>query len=99
MTTLKDWVFLCSPQALLLAFPALLSGLILTWLSRNSTNDAALPLAMILIPALFYFVAWLSGAGLEGARDAGWVGGTTSSNAHASTSLGWVVSHSFFSLT
>ena len=76
MTTLKDWLFLCNPQALLLATPALLSGLVLTWLSRNSTNDAALPLVMILIPALFYVIIWLSGAGLDGARDTGWVGGT-----------------------
>ena len=76
MTTLNDWLFLCNPHALLLATPALLSGLILTWLSRNSTNDAALPLVMILIPALFYVIIWLSGAGLDGARDTGWVGGT-----------------------
>ena len=96
MTTLKDWVFLFNPQALLLAFPALLSGLVLTWLSRNSTNDAALPLAMILIPALFYVVSWLSGAGLDGARDAGWVGGTRSRNAHALTSLAEVVIYSSF---
>lgn len=77
MTTLKDWVYVLNLEAVLLATPALLSGLVLTWLSRYSTNDAALPLAMVAIPALFYVVISITGAGLEGAREGGWVGGTS----------------------
>jgi len=77
MTTLKDWVYVLNLEAILLATPALLSGLVLTWLARYSTNDAALPLAMVAIPALFYVVIWITGAGLEGAREGGWVGGTS----------------------
>jgi len=76
MTTLTDWAYLANPEALLLATPALLSGLLLTWLSRNASNDAALPLAMVAIPFAFYVVIAVSGVGLEGAREAGWVGGT-----------------------
>jgi len=77
MTTLKDWVYVLNPQAILLATPALVSGLVLTWLSRNSTNDAALPLTMVAIPGLFYVIIWITGAGLDGARDSGWVGGAS----------------------
>jgi len=80
MTSLQDWVYLFNPQAILLATPALVSGLVLTWLSRNSTNDAALPLAMVAIPVFFYAIVWFSGVGLDGAREAGWVGGTSAAD-------------------
>ena len=77
MSTLGDWAHLIKPQTLLLATPALAAGFVLTWLSRNVRNDAALPLAMVVIPAIFYFVVFVSGVGMEGARETGWVGGTS----------------------
>ena len=74
MTSVADWKYLFDPDKALLAAPGLIAGLVLTWLSRNATNDAALPFAMVLIPTIFYVIIWWTGAGLEGARDAGWVG-------------------------
>jgi hypothetical protein len=76
MTSLPDLVHLANPAALLLAAPALVAGFILTWLSRNVTNDAALPLAMVAIPGAFYLVIAVTGVGMDGAREAGWMGGT-----------------------
>jgi MFS superfamily sulfate permease-like transporter len=76
MSTLADWAYLKDPKTLLLAIPALLTGLLLTWLSRNASNDATLPVVMVAIPCLFYFVIAVTGSGLDGARDAGWVGET-----------------------
>lgn len=75
MTTVKDWGLLLNGRAIVLASPALVSGLLLTWLSRNSSSDWPLPLAMIAIPGVFYFGIWIFGVGFDGARDAGWVGG------------------------
>ena len=76
MSTVGDWAHLANAEALMLATPALVAGLILTWLSRNATNDATLPLAMVAIPGVFYLVIAFSGMGMDGAREAGWVGGT-----------------------
>lgn len=69
-----DWQYLLDSDKLLLAAPGLVAGLFLTWISRTATNDAALPAAMVAIPACFYLIIWWTGVGLEGARDAGWVG-------------------------
>lgn len=74
MITVADWAYLFDPQNLLLAFPGLLAGLILTLISRKVENDAALPLAMIIIPAIFYVIIYATGVGIEGAREGGWVG-------------------------
>jgi hypothetical protein len=70
-----DWKYVFeSWHSVLLALPGLLAGLVLTLTSRGISNDAALPLVMVLIPALFYVVIFSTGVGLEGAREAGWVG-------------------------
>jgi len=74
MMDLKDWAYLLDPHHLLLAIPGLLTGLLLTYISRNAKSDAALPLAMVFIPALFYVIIFATGAGIEGAREGGWVG-------------------------
>ncbi len=66
--------YLLDPHHLLLAIPGLLTGLLLTYISRNAKSDAALPLAMLFIPALFYAIIFATGAGIEGAREGGWVG-------------------------
>ena len=74
LTTFADWLFLVQPHNLLLAVPGLLAGLVLTLVSRLSTNDVVLPLVMVAIPALFYIIIYWTGAGLEGAREQDWVG-------------------------
>jgi len=48
LVSVTDWVYLVQqPDAFLLALPALLTGLLFTWLSRNASSDAALPLGMV----------------------------------------------------
>lgn len=75
MLTVGDWALLGNPKVLVLATPALVAGFVLTWTSRKIRNDAALPLAMVAMPGLFYIVIFVSGVGMQGARDAGWIGG------------------------
>jgi hypothetical protein len=79
MTEITDWGYLFDPHLLLLATPGLLSALILTYISRKATNDAVLPIAMVMIPASFYAVLYLSGISLSEAREMGWVGEVSSS--------------------
>lgn len=59
---------------LLLAAPGLLAGLVLTFVSRTATNDIMLPGLMVLIPVMFYVAIYITGVGLEGAREGNWVG-------------------------
>ena len=65
LNTLSDWGNLLDWHNLLLAIPGLGAGLILTLASRNISNDAALPLIMVAIPAMFYVLLWVTGASLE----------------------------------
>lgn len=74
LITLSDWSHMLDPQNLLLAAPGLGAGLILTLSSRNISNDAALPLIMVAIPAAFYLILFITGQTLEDARETGWVG-------------------------
>jgi MFS superfamily sulfate permease-like transporter len=76
MVDVVDWGLLLQPQLLLLATPGLVAALLLTWLSRSSDNPAALPMAMVAIPAVFYLVIYIipGWGGLQGARDGHWVG-------------------------
>ena len=74
MTTILDWKYLFDAELALLAFPGLLTGLLLTFISRKATNDAALPAAMVAVPVLFYVVIYATGVGLKGAREGKWVG-------------------------
>mmetsp|Transcript_6361 Transcript_6361/g.11332 ORF Transcript_6361/g.11332 Transcript_6361/m.11332 type:complete len:791 (-) Transcript_6361:482-2854(-) len=74
MSTLADWSYLLDPKSLLLATPGLLSAGILTIISRKATNDAILPITMVIIPAIFYAVLLIFGITLDDARDSGWVG-------------------------
>lgn len=74
MTTLGDWATLLEPHSLLLAAPGLLSAGVLTFISRKATNDAILPMTMVLIPAAFYTVLLITGVSLDDARASGWVG-------------------------
>ena len=48
LATIFDWVYLVQkPDALLLALPALVTGLVFVALSRYTSSDAALPCGMI----------------------------------------------------
>lgn len=59
---------------MLLAIPGLGAGAILTLSSRKISNDAALPMIMVAIPASFYLLLWIKGESLDSARESGWVG-------------------------
>jgi Sulfate permease family len=79
MMSIVDWNLLLDPQNLLLAGPGLVAGLILTLTSRLATNSGVLPCVMVIIPAVFYIILWVSGTSLEEAREVGWVGETSPS--------------------
>lgn len=70
----QDWAYLAVPKNLVLALPGLLAGLVLTWVSRASSSDSALPVTMVLIPCVFYLILYVTGVGIEGAREGDWVG-------------------------
>lgn len=74
MMGLKDWAYLLDPHSFILATPGLLSALLLTYISRNATNDVVLPILMVMIPVTFYAMLYLSGVSLSEARSYGWVG-------------------------
>ena len=70
----RDWAYLAVPKNFVLATPGLISGLVLTWVSRASSNDTALPITMVIIPSIFYLLLYVTGVGIEGAREGDWVG-------------------------
>jgi sulfate permease, SulP family len=74
LISIRDWAYLGDPDNILLAFPGLLAGLVLTVVSRIATNDVILPGLMVLIPVLFYVGIYAAGTGLDGAREGHWVG-------------------------
>eukprot|EP00586_Coscinodiscus_wailesii_P009925 CAMPEP_0172511546 /NCGR_PEP_ID=MMETSP1066-20121228/237289_1 /TAXON_ID=671091 /ORGANISM="Coscinodiscus wailesii, Strain CCMP2513" /LENGTH=966 /DNA_ID=CAMNT_0013290969 /DNA_START=207 /DNA_END=3107 /DNA_ORIENTATION=- len=71
---LKDWAHLKEGNNLLLATPGVLSGILMTWVSRKSKSDAALPIVMVVVPVLFYVILFVCGLSFEDARDGGWIG-------------------------
>ena len=70
----SDWAVLCDARHLVLAFPGIVAGVVLTLVARKCDNEAMLPLSMVLIPATFYVVLLLFGMGIDDAREGGWVG-------------------------
>ena len=74
MVGLEGWLYLFNPEALMLAIPGIIMALMLVWVQRHVTSDAAIPLLMVGIPALFYAIIYACGAGIEGAREDGWIG-------------------------
>jgi hypothetical protein len=88
MTSIMDWTILFQSSTtntntnsntttsyILLALPALITGLLFTWITRNIKNDVVLPISMILVPTLFYIIIYILNIGMDGARSAGWMGG------------------------
>lgn len=74
IVSFTDWAYLANPHSLLLAAPGLGAGLVLTLTSRKVSNDAALPVVMVTIPALFYLILYFCGITMDEARSGGWVG-------------------------
>ena len=66
-----DWAALFETKALILAVPGILSGILLTVVSRRCNDEAVLPLSMVAIPALFYLVLFVNGMSIEDARAGG----------------------------
>ena len=54
-----------------LAVPGLLSGLVLTLISRKAKSDLALPYVMVAFPVTFYITIYVTGVGVNGARSGG----------------------------
>ena len=73
----SDWMDLCNPHHLLLAFPGIVAGIILTLVARKCENEVMLPLSMVVIPASFYMVLLFFGMTISDAREEGWVGQTS----------------------
>lgn len=74
MMGIAGWTQLWDQHSLMLAVPGILCGLALAWVSRNTDNDTALPLAMVTIPCAFYLLLWLLDVELADAREHGWLG-------------------------
>jgi hypothetical protein len=77
ITKPTDWAALFDARRLVLAFPGIASGVVLTLVARKCDNEAMLPLSMVVIPTIFYAVLLLSGLSIDDAREGGWVGQTS----------------------
>lgn len=73
----SDWSYLFDKQALLLAIPGILAGILLTGVARKCQDEAMLPISMVVIPVVFYIVLFACGWSIEDAREGGWVGETS----------------------
>lgn len=73
-----DWAKLFHEQALILSFPGVMSGILLTFVARKCNNEAMLPLSMVAIPVGFYLVLFIHGMSISDAREGGWVGEVSS---------------------
>ena len=70
----SDWAKLFHEHALELAIPGILAGAFLTIVARKCNNEVMLPVAMVVVPALFYLVLFFHGYSIADAREGGWVG-------------------------
>lgn len=69
-----DWAYLLNMDLLTLAIPGLVAGLGFCLVSRYSTSDTTLPIFMVSLPLLFYVLIYITGYGVDPARDHGWLG-------------------------
>ena len=70
----SDWSNLFNSHALTLALPGFLAGIFLTYVARKCSDEAMLPISMVIIPTLFYLFLFFRGWSIEDAREGGWVG-------------------------
>lgn len=90
---LSDVELLMNRETIMLAAPGLLAGLLMMMISRFGTSEAALPITMVAIPALFYIILFIGSYSLDDARQGGWVG-----EVQPSASIGSLVDLVDFSL-
>ena len=74
MVGIADWSQLFHFDEMVLFLPGLACGVVLTVVSRFVKSDAALPAAMVAIPASFYLLMLFEGWNLDDVRKGGWVG-------------------------
>ena len=72
--TPSDWSNLFNSHAATLALPGFLAGIFLTYVARKCSDEAMLPISMVIIPTLFYLFLFFRGLSIEDAREGGWVG-------------------------
>ena len=73
ISTWQDLTQLNEARDWILATPAIISGALMTFVSRKSTKWWALPVTIVLIPLTFFIYLRITGTSLEASREAGWV--------------------------
>jgi SulP family sulfate permease len=71
---ITDIQILSDKHAFMLAFPGLMSGLLMMLVARFAQSEAALPMTMVAIPVAFYIFLYVGGYTLDDARQGQWVG-------------------------
>jgi SulP family sulfate permease len=69
--TWVDLIF--SSHAFILTLPAILSGAFLCYIARTYSHIAALPVAITILPVLFFVFIWAADISLDEARQFGWI--------------------------
>ena len=75
----SSWIQMADSKAITMALPGISSGLLLCFISHKITHSAALPVAMMLMPLLFYLVVVVAGVSVEELQTSGWLGAPTAS--------------------
>lgn len=78
LNSVVDWGKLAHRDIIILLTPGLLLGVVMLLVSRKIRHFLALPVTLLLIPAIFYAVVYAAGYTLDDARSAfngkGWIG-------------------------
>ena len=70
----SDWSHLFNMHSFILALPGIIAGVVLTFVARKCSDEAMLPISMVVIPSMFYMVLLFHGWSIGDARERGWVG-------------------------
>ncbi|GAB4822722.1 hypothetical protein N2152v2_009768 [Parachlorella kessleri] len=73
VSTPETLINLANKAALIKLAPAVGAALLIALILRRFRSPFALPVLLLMIPAVFYVVLWAAGVSLEEAREAGWV--------------------------
>ncbi|KAL4146089.1 hypothetical protein PRNP1_011962 [Phytophthora ramorum] len=74
LATVHGWgVLLSSPHRLMLLAPGLFGGVVLSILTSRFRHFAVFPCCILVLPASFFFVVWISNYTLDDARGAGFL--------------------------
>ena len=74
MATFMDWKYMLEQKYFFLLVPGLLTGLVLSLVSRKAESDLTLPFSMVGISADSYVEIYVTGMGMSGIIMGGWVG-------------------------